>query len=64
MSVEYGLSDTRFVGHNLYQKSAQDLTISLGTNKSAFSARVSSATLALQRARDTHGVAINVNYWF
>lgn len=65
MSVEYGLSDTRFVGHNLYQKSAQDLTISLGTNKSAFSARsFFRATLALQRARDTHGVAINVNYWF
>lgn len=65
MSVEYGLSDTRFVGNNLYQKSAQDLTISLGTNKSAFSSRsFFRATLALQRARDTRGVAINVNYWF
>lgn len=65
MSVEYGLSDTRYFGDVLYQKAAQDLTISLGTNKSAFSARsFFRATLALQKVRDGHGVAINVNYWF
>ena len=65
MSIEYGLSDTRYVGEALYQKNAQDLTISLGTNKSLFSARsFFRATLALQKVRDGHGVAINVNYWF
>ena len=65
MSVEYGLSDTRYLGDVLYQKSAQDLTISLGTNKSVFSARsFFRATLAFQKVRDGHGVAINVNYWF
>ncbi|MBK9235364.1 MAG: autotransporter outer membrane beta-barrel domain-containing protein [Rhodoferax sp.] len=65
MSVEYGLSDTRYLGDALYQKSAQDISISLGTNKSVFSARsFFRATLALQKVRDGHGVALNVNYWF
>ncbi|MDP2370843.1 autotransporter domain-containing protein [Rhodoferax sp.] len=65
MSVEYGFSDTRFLGSKLFQKSGQDLTVSLGTNKSAFSARsFFRATLAFQKARDSHGVAVNVNYWF
>lgn len=65
LSVEYGFSDTRFLGGNLFQKNAQDLTVSLGTNKSAFSARsFFRATLAFQKARDSHGVALNVNYWF
>lgn len=65
MSVEYGFADTRYLGDALYQKSAQDLTISLGTNKSLFSARsFFRATLAYQKVRDGHGVTVNVNYWF
>lgn len=65
MSLEYGLSDTRYLGDALYQKSAQDISISLGTNKSVFSVRsFFRATLALQKVRDGHGVALNVNYWF
>ena len=65
MSVEYGLSDTRYLGGSLYQKNSQDLSVSLGTNKSAFSARsFFRATLLLQRARESKGVALNVNYWF
>jgi hypothetical protein len=65
MSAEYGLSDTRYLNSTLYQQNGQDLSISLGTNKNAFSARsFFRATLLLQRARDSHGVALNVNYWF
>ena len=65
MSVEYGLSDTRYLGGSLYQKDSQDVSVSLGTNKSAFSARsFFRGTLLLQRSRDSKGVAFNVNYWF
>jgi Autotransporter beta-domain len=65
MSVEYGFADTRLGGTKLYQKSSQELTISLGTNKSALSARsFLRATLALQRAKDSKGVSLGVNYWF
>jgi hypothetical protein len=65
MSLEYGFADTRLGGTKLYQKSSQELTISLGTNKSALSARsFLRATLALQRARDSKGVSLGVNYWF
>ncbi len=65
MSVEYGLSDTRYLGGSLYHKDSQDLSISLGTNKNAFSARsFFRATLLLQKSRDSRGFAVNVNYWF
>ena len=40
-------------------------TVSLDTNKSALSARsFLRATLALQRAKDSKGVSLSVNYWF
>ena len=65
MSVEYGVSDTRLSGTELYQKSLQEVTLSLGTNKNALSARsFLRGTLALQRARDSKGVSLSVNYWF
>ncbi len=65
MSIEYGISDTRLTGTALYQKSAQEFTLSLGTNKNALSARsFLRGTLALQRAKDSKGVSLGVNYWF
>ncbi len=65
LSIEYGLSDIRLMGTELYQNSAQELTLSLGTNKNALSARsFLRATLALQRAKDSKGVSFSVNYWF
>ncbi len=65
MSIEYGFSDTRLGGTKLYQNNSQELTISLGTNKSALSARsFLRATLAVQRAKDSKGVSLGVNYWF
>ena len=65
MSAEYGLADTRLTGTDLYQKSMQELTFSLGTNRNALSSRsFFRATLAFQRARDSKGVTLSVNYWF
>lgn len=65
LSAEYGLADTRYLNGSLYHKNGQDLSFSLGTNKNAFSARsFFRATLLLQRTRDSHGFAVNVNYWF
>lgn len=65
MSAEYGFADTRLTGTDLYQKSAQELTLSLGTNRNALSSRsFFRATLAFQRARDSKGVTLSVNYWF
>jgi hypothetical protein len=65
MSMEYGLSDSRLSGTTLYQNNSQEVTISLGTNKNALSARsFLRATLALQRAKDSRGASLGVNYWF
>ena len=65
MSAEYGIADTRMTGTELYQKSAQELSFSLGTNRTAQSARsFFRATLAYQRARNSKGVMLSVNYWF
>jgi hypothetical protein len=65
MSVEYGLSDSRLGGTALYQNNSQEFTISLGTNKSALSARsFLRATLGIQRAKDSKGVTLGLNYWF
>ena len=65
MSMEYGFSDTRLGGTKLYQNNSQELTVSLGTNKSALSARsFLRGTLAVQRSKDSKGVSLGVNYWF
>ena len=65
MSVEYGFSDTRLGGTEVYQNNSQELTVSLGTNKSALSARsFFRATLGLQRAKDSKGASLSLNYWF
>ncbi len=65
MSIEYGISDTRITGTTIYQTSSQEFTLSLGTNKNALSARsFLRGTLALQRAKDSKGVSLGVNYWF
>jgi hypothetical protein len=65
MSVEYGFSDARLGGTELYQNNSQELTISLGTNKNALSSRsYLRGTLAFQRAKDSKGITLGVNYWF
>ena len=65
LSMEYGVSDTRLSGNNLYQNNSQEVSISLGTNKTALSARsFLRGTLAVQRAKDSRGLSLSVNYWF
>jgi hypothetical protein len=65
MSVEYSASDTRYFSTSIYQRNSQELGISLGTNKSAYTSRSFFRTnLAYQRAKDAHGVVLTVNYWF
>jgi Autotransporter beta-domain len=65
MSIEYGLTDTRLGGTEVYQKDSQELSISLGTNKNALSSRsFFRATLAFQHAKNSKGVSLSVNYWF
>jgi hypothetical protein len=65
MSIEYNASDTRYFGTSIFQKNSQELGISLGTNKSAYTSRsFFRANLGYQRAKDAHGVMLTVNYWF
>ncbi len=65
MAIEYGFSDSRLGGTEVYQNNSQELTVSLGTNKSALSSRsFFRATLAAQRAKDSKGVSLGLNYWF
>jgi hypothetical protein len=65
LSIEYSASDTRYFGTTIYQRNSQELGISLGTNKSAYTSRsFFRANLAYQRAKDAHGVVLTVNYWF
>jgi hypothetical protein len=65
MSVEYSASDTRYFSTSIYQRNSQEIGISLGTNKSAYTSRSFFRTnIAYQRAKDTHGVVLTVNYWF
>jgi hypothetical protein len=65
LSIEYGVSDTRYFGSAIYQRSAQEISVSLGTNKSAFSSRsFFRSNLAFQHSKDSNGVLLTVNYWF
>jgi hypothetical protein len=65
MSVEYSASDTRYFDTSIYQRNSQEIGLSLGTNKSAYTSRSFFRTnLAYQRAKDARGVVLTVNYWF
>jgi hypothetical protein len=65
MSIEYSASDTRYFGTSIYQRNSQEIGISLGTNKSAYTSRSFFRTnLAYQQAKDSRGVVLTVNYWF
>jgi hypothetical protein len=65
LSIEYGISDTRYFGSAIYQRSIQEISIALGTNRSAFSSRsFFRSNLAYQHSKDSNGVLLTVNYWF
>lgn len=66
LTLEYGLSDTRYIGGDKpFADNSQELTIALGTNKSAFDARsFFRAALGYTQAKETKGVSLTLSSWF
>ncbi len=65
MSVEYSLIDTRYMGTKLYADNTQEIGITLGTNKSAFSSRsFFRGGLSYIHGKDTKGFTLTIGYWF
>lgn len=65
LSVEYSMVDTRYMGTKIYIDNTQEFGISVGTNKSAFSARsFLRGGLTYVRGKDTNGFTANIGYWF
>ena len=66
LSLEYSLIDTRYTGGTKpYVDNTQEVGITLGTNKNAFSARsFFRGGMTLLRGKDTKGVSFNLGYWF
>ena len=65
LSIEYLLVDTRYMGTKLYIDNTQELGISIGTNKSAYSARTfMRAGVSYLHGKDTNGVNANISVWF
>lgn len=65
MSLEYSLVDTRYTGTKFYVDNTQEISITLGTNKRAYSSRsFFRGGLTFLRGKDTNGVTANIGYWF
>ena len=66
MSVEYSLIDTRYVaGDKPFSKSSQELGLTIGTNKNAYSAKsFLRGGLSYVNAKGSHGFTANLGYWF
>lgn len=65
MSVEYSAIDTRYSGTKLYIDNTQEIGITVGTNKSAFSSRsFLRGGLTYLHGKDTKGLTANIGYWF
>lgn len=65
MSIEYALVDTRFVGTKLYNQGYDEISVTLGTNRNAMSARsFLRAGASYLFSPDTKGVRLNLGYWF
>lgn len=65
MSIEYSLIDTRFTGDALYTDGYDEIGITLGTNKSANSARsYLRAGVSYLTSSTAKGFTANFGYWF
>ena len=65
LSVEYSLIDTRYTGTKMYVDNTQEIGITIGTNKSAFSARsFLRGGISYIHGKDTKGFNANIGYWF
>jgi hypothetical protein len=65
MSIEYSAIDTRFSGSELYLSNYHEIGVTLGTNRSASSARsflrAGASYLFSSRSK---GLTVNLGYWF
>jgi hypothetical protein len=65
LSAEVSLIDTRYLGTDIYVDNTQELGVTLGTNRSAFSSRsFVRGGLNYLHGRDTRGLSVNIGYWF
>jgi hypothetical protein len=66
LSVEYSFVDTRFIGGSKpYVSDYQEVGITVGTNKNAFSSRTFiRGGVTVTRGKGTNGVTANIGYWF
>ncbi len=65
MSVEYSFIDTRYTGSDFYVDNTQEIGITLGTNKRAYSSRsFFRAGLSYIHGKDMDGFTLNAGYWF
>jgi len=65
LAIEYSVVDTRYLGTEIYVDNTQELGITIGTNRSAFSSRsYLRGGINLLRGRDTTGISLNLGYWF
>lgn len=65
LAIEYSLIDTRYLGTEIYVDNTQEIGITLGTNRSAFSSRsYLRGGLNLLKGKDTTGISLNLGYWF
>lgn len=65
LSLEYSLIDTRYTGTKFYVDNTQEVGITIGTNKRAYSARsFVRGGITYLHGKDTNGVSLNFGYWF
>jgi hypothetical protein len=65
MSIEYAAIDTRFTGSELYLNNYHELSVTLGTNRSASSARsFLRAGASYLFSPKSKGLTLNLGYWF
>jgi hypothetical protein len=65
LSVEYSIIDTRYTGSAMYVNHTNEIGITLGTSKSAFSARsYLRGGVTYIFGKDTKGFTVNIGYWF
>lgn len=65
MSLEYSFVDTRYFGDKPFADNSQEVGLTLGTNKSAYSARsFLRAGLGYAHSKSANTVKMNFGYWF
>ena len=65
MSLEYSLIDARYFGDKPFASDSQEIGVTLGTNKSAFSARsFIRGGLSYATSKVAKTWSINIGYWF